>query len=400
MAELLTNAFTARINMPGGLFPGITLVTVTDASLWPGTGTFRLFVDQEILEVTGVSGNDVTVIRGAESTTDSFHAQGAEITNILTAEALNGLIASITTGPAGTPGTVFRDGAGAPSNALGINGDFYLNTTNGDVYTKAAGVYTVTGNIKGATGATGATGAAGATGATGAAGATNINEGNIGAEPGGEPSGALYLVDNGTVLERYNGATWQPFGPIYKLVPFIKGNFAWINQGTSTATDNGNSGTLISGQLVTTVNARILKKAALTTPYSIDVIWTFIQALSVTTIAGFVWRNSTSGKLVTFGFAALGTSVWEFVDSQWNSPTAYSTQLVKTIPMLMSNMLVRFSDDGTNRSISLSLNGKDFTQLYQEARTTFITPDEIGFFVETQSNEVAPQVNILSWYEH
>lgn len=68
---------------------------------------------------------------------------------------------------AGTAGTIWRDGAGAPSNALGINGDYYLNDTNGDVYLKAAGSYSVAANIKGATGATGAAGSNGAAGATG-----------------------------------------------------------------------------------------------------------------------------------------------------------------------------------------------------------------------------------------
>jgi hypothetical protein len=42
-------------------------------------------------------------------------------------------------GPAGNDGangTSFRGGAGAPSNGLGIVGDWYLNTSNGDVYEK------------------------------------------------------------------------------------------------------------------------------------------------------------------------------------------------------------------------------------------------------------------------
>ncbi len=64
-------------------------------------------------------------------------------------------------GAAGAPGSVWRDGTGAPSNALGINGDYYLNDANGDVYYKSAGAYTIVANIKGTTGSTGATGASG-----------------------------------------------------------------------------------------------------------------------------------------------------------------------------------------------------------------------------------------------
>jgi hypothetical protein len=49
-----------------------------------------------------------------------------------------------------------------------VDTDLYLNTTNGDVYQKAAGVWGVVDNITGPTGANGANGAAGAAGAAGA----------------------------------------------------------------------------------------------------------------------------------------------------------------------------------------------------------------------------------------
>jgi hypothetical protein len=64
-------------------------------------------------------------------------------------------------GAAGAPGSVWRDGSGAPSNGLGIDGDYYLNSSNGDVYQKASSSYAVVANIKGATGDTGATGPTG-----------------------------------------------------------------------------------------------------------------------------------------------------------------------------------------------------------------------------------------------
>jgi hypothetical protein len=56
------------------------------------------------------------------------------------------------TGPAGAPGSTIRDGAGAPSNLIGIDGDYYLNDSNGDVYKKTSGVYTIVANIKGTAG--------------------------------------------------------------------------------------------------------------------------------------------------------------------------------------------------------------------------------------------------------
>lgn len=65
-------------------------------------------------------------------------------------------------GGGGGGGSVWRSGAGAPSNSLGDDGDFYLNTTNGDVYYKSSGTYSVVANIKGPPGDPGDPGPAGA----------------------------------------------------------------------------------------------------------------------------------------------------------------------------------------------------------------------------------------------
>lgn len=69
--------------------------------------------------------------------------------------------------------TIWYNGTGAPSG-LGNNGDYYLNNSNGDVYWKQNGSWSIVANIKGSTGATGATGSQGATGATGAQGIQGI----------------------------------------------------------------------------------------------------------------------------------------------------------------------------------------------------------------------------------
>lgn len=68
----------------------------------------------------------------------------------------------------GGGGTTWRTGSGVPDNSVGANGDLYLRTSNGDVYQKSSGTYSVIANLTGPTGATGAAGATGATGADGA----------------------------------------------------------------------------------------------------------------------------------------------------------------------------------------------------------------------------------------
>lgn len=55
-------------------------------------------------------------------------------------------------GPQGLPGAKWYNQAGAPAPGLGIDGDYSLDTTNGDVYEKISGTWTYVGSIKGATG--------------------------------------------------------------------------------------------------------------------------------------------------------------------------------------------------------------------------------------------------------
>lgn len=93
-------------------------------------------------------------------------------------------------------GTVWYSGAGTPSVMLGANNDFYLNTSNSDVYKKSAGVWSLETNIKGATGATGSSGPAGATGSTGSTGPAGAN-GSTGATGAAGTPGTVWRDGNG-----------------------------------------------------------------------------------------------------------------------------------------------------------------------------------------------------------
>lgn len=74
-----------------------------------------------------------------------------------------------TNGTNGAPGSVWRSGSGAPAGALGIVGDWYLNTANGDIHEKTgASTYTLRDNLTGPTGPSGASTFLSGTGAPGA----------------------------------------------------------------------------------------------------------------------------------------------------------------------------------------------------------------------------------------
>jgi integrin beta 8 len=100
------------------------------------------------------------------------------------------------TGPAGV-GAAWQQGAGAPTSGVGSNGDFYLNTTTGDIYgPKTAGawgssVFNIAEGQQGPAGPAGADGADGADGAPGATGSQGLQgiQGEVGPQGPQGPAG-------------------------------------------------------------------------------------------------------------------------------------------------------------------------------------------------------------------
>jgi microcystin-dependent protein len=108
-----------------------------------------------------------------------------------------------------------HNGSGVPGAGVGIDGDFYIDTTGWEIYgPKAGGAWgagtSVTGPTgptgpAGPTGATGATGAAGPTGATGAAGPAGATGPNTGLDyawstaTSGDPGSGNVLANNATL---------------------------------------------------------------------------------------------------------------------------------------------------------------------------------------------------------
>lgn len=84
--ELFANNASSTLN--GSITAGATSLVVASAANFPAGGNFRLLIDSEIMLVTAVSTNTLTVTRGQEGTTAVNHSNGAVVTDILTAGAL------------------------------------------------------------------------------------------------------------------------------------------------------------------------------------------------------------------------------------------------------------------------------------------------------------------------
>jgi len=102
-------------------------------------------------------------------------------------------------GADGSDGSIWYEGSGVPSGGLGVDGDYYLNDLNGDVYLKTTGSWSVVANIAGSDGAQGDPGDDGATWHHG----SGAPAGGLGA------IGDFYLDDDtGQVYEKTGASTW------------------------------------------------------------------------------------------------------------------------------------------------------------------------------------------------
>ncbi|WP_027521767.1 DUF2961 domain-containing protein [Bradyrhizobium sp. Ec3.3] len=119
-------------------------------------------------------------------------------------------------GADGARGSLWYEGAGAPGTITGqADGDVYLNTTNGDVYKRASGAWTLTGNIKGLQGDPGDPGGpVGPAGADGARGSLWYTGSGAPGTISGQANNDLYLdEDTGDVYALASG-TWGLIGNI------------------------------------------------------------------------------------------------------------------------------------------------------------------------------------------
>ena len=149
-------------------------------------------------------------------------------------------------GATGPAGNTIRNGAGAPGSGIGINGDFYLNTSNTSIYgPKTAGAWGSGTSLVGFTGPTGPIGLTGHTGPTGPQGLTGPQgpTGPIGVTGFTGPQGPT----GATGLTGFTGATGPqgttgPTGPVGATGPGAStGDIpsAYLNDTSAASTSSG-----------------------------------------------------------------------------------------------------------------------------------------------------------------
>ena len=144
MSEKFKNFGITYLN--GAINNSTTTVVVVDASVLPSTGVFTILVDSELMKVTAVSSNTLTVVRGEEGTSAVSHSNSAGVRSVQTARSVEAFRAEhIGSVAYGSYSSGRRGRINLPSdNPLGIYEDSAVNLLGPDLEPR---ILPVTGNF-------------------------------------------------------------------------------------------------------------------------------------------------------------------------------------------------------------------------------------------------------------
>ncbi len=195
-------------------------------------------------------------------------------------------------------------------------------------------------------------------------------------------------------------STGSYFGLWNYTVPLLT-NLTWVNQGGATATQGTNYLNVVD-PAVTGDHWRLLTQTVPGVPYTLTIGFTpFIQPVQASQV-GICLYDSGSGKIVTWQYAyntGLAGGSYNLADLHYTNTTTYSATgfAAAFSPSLNSMYFLRVQDNGTNRLLSTSLDGINWTQQFSEGRTTFLTPTDVGVCADA-ANTTSPAGMLIGHY--
>jgi len=179
-------------------------------------------------------------------------------------------------------------------------------------------------------------------------------------------------------------------------------SFTNVNFTNATKTDANQGSIVLEHDTQSAANdVALIVRSAPTAPWTITCgfIPNLLQEVGDFPSCGFVVHENTSGEFYYFqvNISADGTKV---LVSKHASPTASSTSFLDLDNWSGGSGVcwLQVEDNNTNLIFKLSADGVNFITLGQEARTTFLTPDEVGFAINNFGNaNLKSMATLVAW---
>lgn len=231
--------------------------------------------------------------------------------------------------------------------------------------------------------------------------------------PKGTNTGTKFLRDDGTWASAGGGAAWvtdddrtPPSSPNALDDEFDGAdgaaiNAAWtaVNGSGATAVLDGVGRAILTANVTSSTNLNMWMKAAPATPWSIITRCSPVNAGSQPH-SGLALKNTTSGKIITFGPSMQGITVaapMKIEGLNWTNATTFAsnvaTALTTTANQAVAPTYYKITNDGTTLKFYFSFVGTHASHWILFASVTLATfigsVDQIGLFVDSQSSTQA-----------
>lgn len=196
-------------------------------------------------------------------------------------------------------------------------------------------------------------------------------------------AGLLYFATDAGIILRDNGTSWDIADgsgqPAFTSPPTSGWSTTTLGAASVAASLGGRLFTMPASDATPRIEYRTLSPAS-------NYTWTTcidqnMDAAAGTSYIGMFVRNSTSANATFFGSSITNAALFLHVDTCSTSNIQAGNTTNRAASILLGGIpkWTRIRDDSTNRYYEYSYNGINWTTFYSEGRTTYITPDQIGW---------------------
>lgn len=187
-------------------------------------------------------------------------------------------------------------------------------------------------------------------------------------------------------------------------VTLTASDFSDVNFANGTKTDQSQGSILLEHNTQGAANdLAIIDRPAPTAPWTLTVgiILNLVNGTGAFPSCGICVREAATGEIIYFQFST-SDDIGRVLVTKFASPTTSSISFLARRDWYSGGAVKWFQieDDNTNLIYRISADGVNFLSLGQEARTTFLIPDRIGFLTNNFSNGAMKAMGTLvAWEE-
>ena len=181
-------------------------------------------------------------------------------------------------------------------------------------------------------------------------------------------------------------------------------DFSDVNFTNADKTDQSQGSILLEHDTQAASNdLAIIDRAAPTAPWilTVGIIPNAINGTGAFPSSGICVREAGTGEIIYFQFNT-ADNTGRVLASKHASPTVSSTSFLARKDWYCGGAVKWFQieDDNTNLIYRISADGVNFLSLGQEARTTFLIPNRIGFVINNFGNgAMKTMATLVAWEE-